>query len=320
MTPSFDLKHTRLMGLPPFDLPQFKKKDKRPSIDELLHCEKPMTVCIAMMAVETETRYPAIVFITDRQFTVSNVLKFETGVSKFCHIQDYTGQYNAGVLISAGDITLSYEIVREVIDNIETRCHSGENVKVTDIANSLYNECKKRNGENEFKLKFNAQFIVFGIDRLPQGISRHISIITKNLEDPYLSNKSCDTEGYAIIGSGYWAAFFELVRCKCVTTPCKCSYHPYMDLPEVIFRVYRAKKEGERAEGVGEGTDLGILQLADGATKIGFKSLNTSKIYEVLDNEINDIKKFEGILIKKGAPDIDAILENTPIHQFKITK
>jgi hypothetical protein len=323
---------SKLTDLSHFEFPQSKKKDKKPSIDELLHCEKPMTVCIAMMARDAETKLPAIVFAADRQRS-NDLVKFEGIISKFQGLQD-----NAGILMASDSMTISYEIIDQVIESVLKTLSLGKRVKIEDIANLISEKCLERykrergrdiqlkwgtmldtptkdlyevirEDNNIFKYDFEGKFIVFGIDENPRPYSGHI--FTVNEKGLKVSH---DAEGYAIIGNGEWHAFFELTRCKCTRDQCLCLYHPNMELSEVIIRAYNAKKAAERTGmGVGESTHMGILRITADGDATGFQFFVDSKLHDILDSGRNEIKKFEENSNKKTMRELDAILPKIPI-------
>jgi hypothetical protein len=342
------------------DLINLKEENKRPTINELIQSEKPMTVCIAMMATDIKKdiksnkniELPTIVYAADGQITCDGgALRFESPISKFWLITEY-----AGILMSSNNMTISYAIASKVEETILKK-YSNKNITVDEIVNLVSLECQERikvelerevllkwglsyesfikdfndmskdfletlkQDFKEFKYDFIGDFIVFGIDDNQKDcpddeikLYPHISIINaKGKIEPR------DSEGYAIIGSGYDQAFFEFTRCKCTDSPCTCLYDPFMELSDVIIRAYNAKKAAERTGvGVGEKTFMGMISPTMGGEVRTYKFFidigKYDTIFEILDNGRDGVKKLEDETNKKTMQKIKEFINEAIIE------
>lgn len=253
--------------------------------------EKYMTICIGAIC-DVITREPKIILCSDSMLSLDWV-NFEGGQTKIFKFHDY-----CNILTSSNDITKSDLIFKDVSSRITDRILS-----IEEIAEQFSQACKGllrkfmerdilskygldyktfidkskdlsteliRTIEDEiknYKYEFESQFIVAGFD--VETSEPHLYIV--NQLGDYSPH---DFIGFAIIGSGYPLAFAEMT---------KHHHKPQDDLNQTLVRVWKAKRDAERASGVGERTSLLIMKATED------KLVNKKFIVEQLSKDAKKI-------------------------------
>lgn len=237
--------------------------------DELIrHLLRNDLVTVGIVAVcEANSESPKIVFSADRQITAG--IKFEHGKPKIKKITEY-----CYVIMSSSNTLRSDMIVEQVIDNIKEKPSIRE---IVELFREVLEESKRDETEREvlkkygltysefiersnslsdilvktvigeldaYQSNFECEFLVFGLEPTP-----HIYVVDQ--DGRFASH---DYMGFAVIGNGKTLAFSELTRYR---------YHPNISYVVGLVRVYNAKRIAERITGVGETTDLFVLNIDD---------------------------------------------------------
>jgi 20S proteasome alpha/beta subunit len=242
----------------------FQGKPKRREIPKRkFRCPR-MTVCIAMIAKNTQSGLPTIVFTADKLVS-TNTVCFEGGNPKIAHLYPHTY-----VMTSSDDALSSDEIVIKTQQKLSKLFNSDENLTVEQIVNILSQECKSKYEleieerrkqifsrynftSEEFKFKskdlsekivldvieslheieydfktnyFKANFLIVGIDTEP-----HIYVVNELGKIEIF-----DHIGFATIGSGQFLAFPEITRS---------AYLSNISDVTAVMTVYKAKKAAD---------------------------------------------------------------------------
>ena len=232
-----------------------------------------MTICIAAISNVGSQYSPFVLTCSDREMT-GNETRFDSGTPKLRALT-----VNAGVMYSSSDSLFSIAIIERVRKSLQSK----ESWTISEIAELVSIECRKmkeetlerdvtskfnfiikqlnadpnslaRDAKNEadFYIYPRFDFIVFGLDS--DGYKAHIHKINQD------GKSECwDAVGFVAIGIGESLASAEMT---------KYLYSPHVDISYAIPRVYIAKKVSQRAPGVGEYTDFGVMYyLHDPQTK-----------------------------------------------------
>lgn len=224
-----------------------------------------MTIGIAAICDLKLDKLPSILYCSDRQITSDT--KFDSGTPKVKTLTE-----NCSVMYSSNDVLLSIDII-----NIVKKRLKGKQVwKIREIAEIFSEECKgsqsrvlERDVISKYqlmieKLKIDPNtlsrevkrdmdfyphppfdFLLFGLD--DEERHAHLYKIDQNGK-----TESWDAMGFMAIGSGQSLAISEMT---------KYLYSPHVDVSYAIPRIYFSKKVSERASGVGEYTDFGIIHF-----------------------------------------------------------
>lgn len=255
-----------------------------------------MTVCIAALCDNGER----IIIASDKMVTVGQIIEFEHDVSKFEKLTDNS------IVMTAGSTTLQNDIIKEALSKI--RSIRAPNFKqVTDeLKNAYVNIRVKRAEELHLKpkgLTFNMFYqnqrmllpeIVFQVTDAINKTSLGVEYILCGFDDrghihyivdPGVS-ESFDSVGFCAIGTG---------NLNAVSAFTANNYAPSFPIEKGLYMVYLAKKEAERAPGVGNDTDVviltknGITQLGDNEKKELDEIFNQHK--KIADEEYREVKE-----------------------------
>lgn len=283
----------------------------------------PMTVCIAAIWHEGE----GIVAASDRMLSYGNVVQYEPDQSKVFSIP-----HHRMVLMIAGQTTTQSAILNEFHRGMDF--HKTPPWTIEEAANryaASFALIRKRRVEQEVLIPrgldgfqdwhekrhlftesqvkeveaaiagvhFEADAIVAGVDES----GAHIYTIDGGVVS------SADYDGFAVIGSGGWLSRSHLVEV---------GYSRSKHLFQALNIVYQAKRNAEKAGGVGETTDMGIIGKA-GKTMVTWldeKTMSALKVvsenYElkveqaVLQAQVNMKEILDGMAKKTETPKLES--------------
>ena len=256
-----------------------------------------MTICIAALCEKGEK----IIVAADRMVTVGQIIEFEHDVPKFVNLTDNC------VVMTAGSTTLQNDIIKEASSKIKTL--KKPNFKqITDELKNAYATLRIKRAEETILLPKNLNFQTFYQSQrimLPELVFQMTDAINKTnlgveyilcgfdengghihyIVDPGIS-ECWDSVGFCSIGTG---------NLNSVSAFTAHNYAPNFPIEKSLYLVYLAKKEAQRAPGVGNDTDIAIL------TKEGIKSLNDEekksldlihkKFMKIEDEEYREVKR-----------------------------
>jgi 20S proteasome alpha/beta subunit len=248
-----------------------------------------MTICIAALCDDKKK----IVIASDRMVTVGSVIEFEHDVKKFVDLTQNC------VAMTAGSATVQNDILESAKKEIELSSKPVFNQVINKLKEEYVKFRTKRAEELHLKpkgLNFQTFYqsqqalqpeIVYGIINSIENTNLGVEFITcgfdekgghiQYITDPGIS-ESFDGVGFCAIGSGHLNAISSFTAH---------NYAPSSELNEALYLVYAAKKEAERAPGVGDNdTDIAII-FEKG---IYFLTQNEK---EILEKVYEDAKKIE---------------------------
>lgn len=269
-----------------------------------------MTICIAAIS-QAFTGNPKIVFASDRLATDHNGLTFELGVPKVFSITENCFVMNAGNSARADYIinkvvndVYSFDLEHRNFLSVESIANifkiKFEEVKEEAIQKEIFDNKSmtiKEFYENLGKFpdwfgiltnssvdnfNFNVGFIIFGFD-----INQDSKIVAPHIFGFSDSGELVcwDSVGFAMIGIGYNQSVSEIT---------KEPYNPSTSIYDALLKVYYSKKSAQRMTGVGEYTDLGIVEIIIDSTTgkiITKNSLASEQFKKSLDDKLEEQKK-----------------------------
>lgn len=266
-----------------------------------------MTICIGTLCEKRKTA----IFAADRMLT-NPILSVE-----FEHDEPkYQVLTKTCVALTAGEALVPTELCEEVMLEVEKRASP----KIRDIANVFcdkFRECKmKLVEENYFKPRgFSLhdyiqlqrhlnENVILRLERAIESESMNLTVIIVGVDDKGANIFQIRDPGHAdcfkrigfhAIGSGLPHA---------ISTFISFNYTPNIDLKNAIYVTYEAKKNAEKAPGVGkEATDMGI---------ISGREIRVIKAEELKLLEEIYQKKME--LGKKGIIDVQEMIKKLPLE------
>jgi len=270
-----------------------------------------LTICIASMAGDDH-----VVVTSDRMITLSlPSTEFEQNVPKTIKLTDNCVAATAGNAL--GFVPIYEETLRtikqsknalgiqEISEIIKTAYTNARNAKLEqDVLStmglnlqSFYQLNKSLASEIVANLATAMKQYTYGVSILIAGVDESGGHIYR-IDNPGRV-ESYDTIGHCAIGSGDLHA---------VSTFIGNDYDPNLDVDHVVAMTYEAKRKSEKAQGVGEETDLyvvcnnGIIQLPEDKVK------QLAEIFDKkTDQEKESVVKLE-VLVKKL--DIKSLDEN----------
>lgn len=232
-----------------------------------------MTICIAAICEKGEK----IIVAADRMITVGQIIEFEHDVPKFVDLTDNC------VVMTAGSTTLQNDIIKEASSKI--RALKKPNFKqITDELKNAYTNLRIKRAEETILKPKNLNFQAFYQNQrimLPEIVFQMTDAINKtNLGVEYIlcgfdddgghihyivdpgTSECWDSVGFCAIGTG---------NINSVSAFTAHNYAPNFPIEKSLYLVYLAKKEAQRAPGVGNDTDIVVL------AKEGIKYLNSEE-------------------------------------------
>lgn len=281
-----------------------------------------MTVCIAAIytySIEGKNR-TGIIGASDRMITSHEAVEFEPPSPKISPLFP-SEEFPSVVAMTAGDTPFQTAIVLETINVVKERIDlTGNNWTVKDIAN-IYIECRqileRKCAERDILSPFDlshetflssqsvlsGNFINFIIDRISNyvapGTETIISGIDKDGAQIYVirnNEVSCFNKiGFAAIGSGAMHAMSHFMLAK----------HSYLSsATETLLDTYVAKKKSEVAPGVGQQTDMILIE---GGKGYSLKEEIISRLEQTYENILEEEARIQESAkdeIKKYVEDI----------------
>ncbi|MFX0172635.1 MAG: hypothetical protein ACFE9L_12005 [Candidatus Hodarchaeota archaeon] len=241
-----------------------------------------MTICISGLCENGEK----IIIASDKMVTVGSIIEFEHDVAKFVKLT------NNCVILNAGSATIQDDIIKEALSKIKPLKKPNLN-KITEIINEGYSKVRRKKAEElylkpkglDFRAFYQTQRsllpeVVFQIMTLIDGTNLGVEYILcgfdeegghiHHITDPGTS-ECFDSVGFCAIGTG---------SVNAISVFTAYNYAPKFSLSESLYLVYLAKKEAERAPGVGNDTDMVIV------SKEGIKDISSDDI-SALENIYN---------------------------------
>jgi hypothetical protein len=246
-----------------------------------------MTVCIA--AINNE--HKIIAFATDRMVTASlPPIEFEHSIPKLTEISNHC------VSLSAGDAIRGKEIFEELRHTVtKTNINLGQMVQ---CISEIYRKKRLQIAEALFlrvRGLSHSDFIQAGAKLLPPPIYAQIDhgLATFNLQveaiiagvddsgpaiygihNPGIAD-CYNSIGFHAVGTGAMHALISLIE----------TYSPNFSPGETLYSVYRAKRIAEVAPGVGQDTDLGIIEFNQKLKYFGQDSDVVKKFAKLYEDE-----------------------------------
>jgi hypothetical protein len=250
-----------------------------------------VTVCVAAI-------YDGgIIGASDRMLTAGDI-EFEPNQTK---ILDLT---NSITLLLAGDSALQMDILYRVRSDVRKRITDEPTnwwtvKEVAELYVHYYNDERRKRSANAFlaPLGLDHDSFIGRQQELAPELVTQLATELINFELPevstifsgtdllgshiYVANGAditChDAVGFAAIGAGYWHADSQLMFG---------SHNKYRPFAESLMLVYSAKKRAEVAPGVGEATDMFVIDGLGGHTPVGYHVLGElEKIYQTAQEE-----------------------------------
>jgi len=220
-----------------------------------------MTICIGTIC--EKSKYA--IFACDRMLTEDGLsIEFEHDEPKY----DVLSPNCVG--LSAGEVTPTAELFERSRDRIAAKAHPNMESIADEVARS-FSDIKKKRFEEKYlrprnltmdeymqvQRNLNENVILrleraletekFNLSILLVGIDKHAHLI--EVSDP--GHCECfDKIGFNAIGSGLPHA---------ISTFISYNFSPKMDLNRALYITYEAKRNAERAPGVGHITDIGVI-------------------------------------------------------------
>lgn len=241
-----------------------------------------MTICIASLCEDSNK----IIVASDRMITVGEIIEFEHEVTKFEPLT------NNSIVLTAGSATVQNDILKDVKSKIK-KYNDVPFEDLNAIIKSSYLEVRNRCSEELFLKPLGMDLDTFYKNQrsfLPEFTFRLIEKIENNnldvslvlcgfdedkgniqlIDDPG-NSESFNSVGFCAVGSGSLNAvsIFTLHH-----------YAPSFNLEKALYLTYAAKKNAERAPGVGCDTDIVIISKS-GIEKLGAEEIKTlESIYD----------------------------------------
>lgn len=287
--------------------------------------EQGMTICIAALCGYPQST--TILLCADK--LVSAGIQFEGGASKIREVTQ-----NCYVMTASNNSLIS----DAVYQNLIARFTQDSMPRIKEIVEALCEECvkyKRMKQEKDVLSKYNManeylksdpnttiknaivelenypypefEFIVAGFD-----MKENAAYIYKVNQDGDYSN--WNFLGFAVTGSGESLAFSELT---------KHSYSSMLPFSHAIPRVIFAKKTSERAQGVGQGTDMGYINMQydpkDPKQVIPMLTPMSPdrEVMQLFDNAYNDMLKSEQQVVSSLQQTIDKLIKKAVDEQSK---
>ena len=229
-----------------------------------------MTICIAVICENGKK----IVIACDRMVTVGDIIEFEHDVTKFESLTDTC------VVMTSGSTTLQNDVIKQALMNIKS-IKKPSFQQVTESVKEAYVAIRTKRAEELYLKPINmsySSFFEYQKNLVPEIVFQTTDAIKKAelgvefilcgfddngghihyLVDPGTS-ECYDAVGFWAIGTG------SLNAISLFTSH---SYAPNFSIGKSIYLAYLAKKEAERAPGVGNQTDIAVL------TENGMKHLD----------------------------------------------
>jgi 20S proteasome alpha/beta subunit len=228
-----------------------------------------MTICMAAICADgAGSPGTAVVVASDRMVTMANLIEFEHTVPKSTSIGA------RAVALISGDALTGTHLVREVAAELAT-----SPMTVAQVAQALsnrYSETRNRHAEADILVPRGLNWAAFygqhqnlvaqitlmldqalsqynlGVELLVAGVDDaggHIS----TLHNPGSRPLDHDVIGYAAVGSGQLHSVQSMIGFR---------HAGDTSLAEAIFRVYASKRRAEVAPGVGDETDMFVIDAA----------------------------------------------------------
>ena len=236
-----------------------------------------MTICIAALCEKGEK----IIIAADRMVTVGQIIEFEHDVPKFVNLAENC------VIMTAGSTTLQNDIIKEAVSKIKG-LKKPTFKQITDEIKNSYTTIRIKRAEETILKPKNMNFQSFYQNQralLPEIVFQMTDAINRtNLGVEYIlcgfdedgghihyivdpgTSECWDTVGFCAIGTG---------NVNAVSAFTAHNYAPNYSLEKALYLVYLAKKEAQRAPGVGDDTDIAII------TKESIKYLNSEEKKEL---------------------------------------
>jgi len=288
----------------------------------------PLTVCVAALYAGGG----GVIGASDRMITAGDV-QFEPQQTKLVTLT------NSITIMLAGDSSLQMEIVYKVRTDIQRRLQDNpgtvfEVQEVADLYAHFYVQARRKRSENAILAPIGLDYDSFVLrqQELAPELVKQLATELINFEMPQVSaiiagvdtdgghiylvhgsDVSCqDGVGFAAIGAGYWHSNSQLMFG---------GHHKYRPFPESLLLVYSSKKRAEVAPGVGNATDMFIIEGLEGHTAVGLHVLDgLERIYQTAQNEQKEIEKrsersarqyVEEILAAATTKEQEALAENS---------
>lgn len=254
-----------------------------------------MTVCI----VAINQKHKLIAFATDRMVTATfPPIEFEHSLPKLTKLNNYC------IALSAGDAIIGKEVFDAVSEILQKT-----NPPIAQISEHVKEMYQRKRLQILEALHLRSRginhkvFIEAGAKLLPPAIYAHIdhafatfklhleAIIAGvdelgakiyGVRNPGLVD-CYNSIGFHAIGSGSMHALVSLIQ----------TYAPEISIVETMYSVFRAKKVAEVAPGVGEETDLGIV---DSQQKVKFFDKNDELIKKFSELYKREKEKRKGLI------------------------
>lgn len=233
-----------------------------------------MTICIAGLCENGKH----IIIASDRMITVGSFIEFEHDVAKFIKLT------NNCIILNAGSATIQTDIIKEALSKIKKLKNPNVD-KITDLVNKGYSTTRMKKSEEihlkpkglDFSTFYSTQRnllpeVVFKLMRAIDETNLSVTYILcgydeegghiHQITDPGTS-ECFDSVGFCSIGTG---------NVNAVSVFTAHNYAPKFSLSKSLYLVYLAKKEAERAPGVGNETDI-VIMSKDGIREISSEEL-----------------------------------------------
>ncbi|VFJ12621.1 hypothetical protein [Candidatus Nitrosocosmicus franklandus] len=272
-----------------------------------------MTICIGAISKNDDKTKESAVVVSDRMVTVGlPPIEFEQKLSKSIQITQ-----NCVVSIAGSALAFS-----DILNDVRSNLSEGQNYSISQIAETI------RNSYTRIRNKKIEEVILSGIgmSSIREFFERNMTLsqsIVNNVFDAFsrynyglvilvtgtdingahvlrIDNPgtilSYDSIGYCAIGIGEIHAMSTFIAN---------DYYPYLDLNHVVALSYEAKKRSEKAQGVGQQSDLFIIK--DG---------KSTKLTDEQITNLNNIYDARADQEKKAVSNIEESIKNLKIDDF----
>jgi 20S proteasome alpha/beta subunit len=258
---------------------------------------KNMTICIAALCENNKK----IILAADRMITVGNFIEFEHDVKKFEQITKNC------YIMTAGTTTIQNDVIQKLKSQIKN-INAPEFKQIIEELKNSYSSVRLNRSEELFLRPKGLDFGTFYQNQrglLPEfvfEITRQIN--ENNLGVEYILCGFDDDDGHIqyIIDPGVSESFDSVGFCATGTGNINAisvftihNYSPSFPLYKALYLVFLAKKDAERAPGVGCDTDIAYLTKEDGIKHLKPNEITElQRIYDeyskVEDKEYKDVK------------------------------
>ena len=272
-----------------------------------------MTICIAALAGKEH-----VIVASDRMVTINiPSTEFEQGTSKTIPITDNCVAATAGSALAYTSIhrEAQIEILRENTKQIS---------RIGEITRLAYVKMRTQKLEQDILAKIGLtlqQFYQLNRSLAPEIIANAVQAMSDypyNLSIVIAGVDSSSSHIYRIDNPGRIETFDSIGHCAvgsgelhALSTFVANDYTPDLDLDHVVALTYEAKKRSEKAQGVGQKTDLCII-CQDGTIKLTQEQIaKLDEIYKKREQEEKKaVSEIQELITKLNMADIDKNTRN----------